>query len=1019
MLLCTLTLTFIAMCYAGLSSVNITLVTYGSPRTTFIFGLPYTAPAYKLAVAEIRKDFGLNIKHSFIEQDAIQSCEDLADYSYLVAQYYFHRRDPNNLFVLTTPGCDDLVPLAQLSREWNTLILSSGVAFPTTLHQAFYPTAVSFSAVNFAAWAQTFAEIFKKFSWTSISFIYDRWGHNSVYHLLIDSLKRNLDGQRNLSVPIVYKNLFYPVDTRAAVSEAEMSEALKRARNVSRVILLAFQASETRRFMIMASKLNMTNSDYVYFAIEPFRNAEFFGTLKASYDDGNYETAKDAFKVLFQVTGSCSKYVNASGLRRVVDDIKHRSAIGYGVRYSADEEPSEIVLSSYFAIKFFGVMLSKAFADSVDIYNGTLLAKTFLNKTEYITNQSITIDYSGDRVKDICIQSYNATTDKFEKVMYYDPSLTTLAEQNGGIVWKNGKPPPNEPSCGYKGEGCPEQQSNIATTLGIAVPIIIFMIAIAMLIAWKVRKEYNLKDDWWKVDKGDLIVPEVLKGGMSKQSAFSLSTMGNDPKHIRRIRGNVVWVKKIAVTRNLILDRPTRLLLREIKLIAHGNIAELIGICMEANFLHFVYEFCGKGSLYHLLEKINLDWEFRAALINDLIEGIIVIHGSVFKRHGYLNPHTCLIDKHFTLKLSEFGLYDLTKNIAAPKQEASRHGTLSFTNVERWIPPELMYLQSEYFDIRMLASVAGPDADIYALGGIMDAVLEESISSSLNENGQVRTMGPETQRLIAACQRSNAATRPTIEEVKRRFHERAGTKTGGFVDSLIRRMQKYARKLEFAVRDRTDALNAERKLCEKLLVEMLPKVIVEKLLAGCAIEPEHFYGVTIFFSLIVKFVEFVATHSPLQVVAFLNNLFTTFDDALSMYNVYKVETISDCYMVVSGMPIPNGNQHAGEICRMSLQLLALFKHSADQYNMQLKIGINSGSCAAGVIGSKRPRYCLFGDTVNTASRLASHGEPSKIHISTATSALIMYCPEFKVVERGVVELKGKGKERTFWLEAAN
>jgi class 3 adenylate cyclase len=124
-------------------------------------------------------------------------------------------------------------------------------------------------------------------------------------------------------------------------------------------------------------------------------------------------------------------------------------------------------------------------------------------------------------------------------------------------------------------------------------------------------------------------------------------------------------------------------------------------------------------------------------------------------------------------------------------------------------------------------------------------------------------------------------------------------------------------------------------------------------------------------------------------------------------------------MVVSGLPDANGQNHAPEIARMSLKILekvGLFKirHRPDD-QLKIRIGLHSGSCVAGVVGIKMPRYCLFGDTVNTASRMESHGEPFKIHMSSSTAAIIETFPSFKIEQRGEMDIKGKGKMVTYWL----
>ncbi|KAK8757693.1 hypothetical protein V5799_004676 [Amblyomma americanum] len=159
--------------------------------------------------------------------------------------------------------------------------------------------------------------------------------------------------------------------------------------------------------------------------------------------------------------------------------------------------------------------------------------------------------------------------------------------------------------------------------------------------------------------------------------------------------------------------------------------------------------------------------------------------------------------------------------------------------------------------------------------------------------------------------------------------------------------------------------------------------------------------------------------SPLQVVNLLNDLYTCFDSIIEEFDVYKVETIGDAYMVVSGIPLPNGNLHAREIARMSLALLHNVRsftiHHRPHEQLRLRIGLHTGPCVAGVVGLKMPRYCLFGDTVNTASRMESTGMALKIHVSSATKSVLDTFKTFRLELRGEVELKGKGKETTYFL----
>ncbi|XP_032420455.1 uncharacterized protein LOC116720998 [Xiphophorus hellerii] len=228
-------------------------------------------------------------------------------------------------------------------------------------------------------------------------------------------------------------------------------------------------------------------------------------------------------------------------------------------------------------------------------------------------------------------------------------------------------------------------------------------------------------------------------------------------------------------------------------------------------------------------------------------------------------------------------------------------------------------------------------------------------------------------------------------------------------------IQDYAQSL----REKTEDLKRQRKLAEDLLHQMLPKSVAKQLRKRKQVEAESYERVTIFFSDIVGFTSISASCTPLQVVEMLNNLYMCFDTRIDSYDVYKVETIGDAYMVVSGLPERNGDKHADEIAKMALDLLAAVRQVSIPHmpneRLQLRAGIHTGPCVAGIVGYKMPRYCLFGDTVNTASRMESTSLPQKIHTTSETYLALMKDNAYELQLRGEIEVKGKGKMNTYWL----
>ena len=249
------------------------------------------------------------------------------------------------------------------------------------------------------------------------------------------------------------------------------------------------------------------------------------------------------------------------------------------------------------------------------------------------------------------------------------------------------------------------------------------------------------------------------------------------------------------------------------------------------------------------------------------------------------------------------------------------------------------------------------------------------------------------RELLKLCWSQMLELRPEFSEIETTIQSLLEDKKANIVDNMMKHLEDYSNNLESIVAERTAELSVEKKKSEELLKRMLPPSVAEKLTAGEIIPPESFSVSTIYFSDICGFTTISAASSPLEVVDLLNDLYTMFDTIIESYEVYKVETIGDAYMVSSGIPQRIGDRHAQEMALMSLDILSavgsfIMRH-LPRVPMRIRIGLHSGPAVSGIVGKKMPRYCLFGDTINTASRMESTGLPQRIHISPTTYELLL------------------------------
>ncbi|XP_055334072.1 guanylate cyclase 32E-like [Paramacrobiotus metropolitanus] len=203
--------------------------------------------------------------------------------------------------------------------------------------------------------------------------------------------------------------------------------------------------------------------------------------------------------------------------------------------------------------------------------------------------------------------------------------------------------------------------------------------------------------------------------------------------------------------------------------------------------------------------------------------------------------------------------------------------------------------------------------------------------------------------------------------------------------------------------------------CDAVINQILPRFIARLLRVGETVLPEYFDCVTILFVDLYGFPDFIQTHPPETTLHLISATEACIDKLSTEGNVYKVEAVNDSFMVASGLPERIGNDHVARIAEFSTRLIRVQPESTFMPMLQFKIGFHSGPCAAGLMGQKRPRYCLFGDTVNMASRMCSHGLPNHIHLSPDSQSLLEKFCLFVLEPRGLLAIKGKHEMTTYWL----
>jgi len=375
----------------------------------------------------------------------------------------------------------------------------------------------------------------------------------------------------------------------------------------------------------------------------------------------------------------------------------------------------------------------------------------------------------------------------------------------------------------------------------------------------------------------------------------------------------------------------------------------------------------------------------RILVVDDLEANVLLLE-QMLRRAGY-TAITCTVDARAVCDLHRKNRFDL---ILLDLQMPGMDG---FQVMEG-----LKEIETDGY-LPVLVITAQPDHKLRALqAGAKDFVSKPfdlaEVLMRVHNMLEVRLLHKETLKYSKALEQTVQQIEASRDLIRRQSHE---------IKSLY------------------DKVVVEQKVSERLLRNLLPYPIAERLKARPDLSadgvPEviadSFPEVTVLFADIVDFTRVSAGMRPERLVAMLNEVFSAFDSIADQRGLEKIKTIGDAYMAAAGLPVPAAD-HAARAVHMALDMLDALDHFNERsgYRLQLRIGINSGAVVAGVIGKRKFIYDLWGDAVNTASRMESHGVAGRVQVTDATRQLLG--EPFLFEDRGIIEAKGMGELHT-WL----
>nr|AWC68201.1 guanylate cyclase 2D [Arizona elegans] len=972
-----------------------------------IYAQAYPDAAAKLAVSRINKDPALNKGYWFDYVLVNEDCQTSKALMALVnAEYYASGFvGPVNPTACQAAG--------MLGKTWNKPI-------------------VSWACLTDDAEVGRFGTFVRPLPQASVV-LYTVLKHFQWAHLAVITSKEDLWVQVGQGLADSLRNFGLPVTVMATMDDdpSEVEEALqkiKKANNVRAVIMcmhsVLLGGEEQRLLLEKAEEMTMTRGSYIFIPYDAL-------TYSLPYQKEAYTVLEDNLKL---------RRAYDAVLTVTIDSPEYSFRQAFEEAQKTKEIPGQ--LSAEKVHPLFGTIFNSIYFLAKAVENARLSGKRVVGTTiaEHARDfelegfsQPVSADEKGGAEVPYIVLDTDGRGSRLHPAYIVDLDSGILRFIGQAVHWPYNTKPPSNPGCWFnRGTLC---------TGGVGGGFIFFLFLLVIflflggsLLAYYLRCQFlhaqlSIGPNKIVLTGSDLTfidLPSSRKKSDDGSEKKSLKNGAEVEQNVAVVEGDWVWLKRFPGAKNIEVKSGAEKIFCQLRDLRHENVNPFVGFFHDSGVLAIVSEHCMRGSLEDLLrnEDMKLDWMFKSSLLLDLIKGMKYLHHQKFP-HGRLKSRNCVVDGRFVLKITDHGYNELLE-----AQEVDREPMKPEDRF--WTAPEMLRNPA----LERKGSLWG---DIYSISIIIQEVIcrdvpycmldmsAEEIIKKVEKppplcrpSVSVDQAPMECIQLMKECWSEQPDRRPNINQVFDQFKSiNKGRKTN-IIDSMLRMLEQYSSNLEDLIRERTEELEVEKQKTDRLLTQMLPPSVAEALKTGAPVEPEYFEEVTLYFSDIVGFTTISAMSEPIEVVDLLNDLYTLFDAIIGSHDVYKVETIGDAYMVASGLPKRNGKRHAGEIANMSLDILSAvgtFKmRHMPEVPVRIRIGLHSGPCVAGVVGLTMPRYCLFGDTVNTASRMESTGLPYRIHVNLRTVEILHALKEgYKLDLRGKTELKGKGTEDTYWL----